>query len=317
MGFISKVNFFECLIMFLFIYNTIYILLGDMKLLNKSVKNSPKKSIIEKFKTIYLIVSYLFIVDIIRRFAVTYTIFVIFILMYFFIKTMAHLKNKKIDFNQENVPIYIFSTVLYFIIFNPIIIKSYFELFSKCSHITKEILFLTFLNLKILFCFFALLINISVFFGFYKKDLKRWSESISSKIKRMKEKDYDVIIYKTPLYDKFKLKISLIVDLITYMLTTPFCILLTIIKYILLRTQYGFFIVISWILQKSNKYYEKSNIHVARIIKIMTIFTLLITNSMVVFQSEIFSEKLANAFGFISSVILIPLIYDQLKELSE
>lgn len=317
MEYISKFNFFECLIMSLFLYNTIYMVVVDIELANKSLRNGQAKSKIEKFKTLYFIISYIFIMDVVRRFELAHTAFILFMLLYFLIKTMEHLKNKKIDFNQENVPVYVFSTVLYIVFFNPIITDAYIKVFSGCSHIVKEILFLVFLNLKILFCCFSLLINISVFFGFYKKDLKRWGENIALKKKTMQGKEYDAIIYKTPLYDKFKLKVWLAVDVIIYILTTPFCIVLTTLKYILVRSKYGIMVTVNWLLQKINKYYEESNIHVVKIIKIMTIFTLLLTNSIVVFQSNIFSEKLANTFGFISSVILIPLIYDQLKEMAE
>ncbi len=154
--------------------------------------------------------------------------------------------------------------------------------------------FFTLTNIKIL------LSNINILIPFKIKD---------SKIKNTyKFKDYNFSLYK-----RYNSKLTLTVDIFLYaLLTVPtivyyllFIFLLKLFKYLELFKNY----IINIIYNFNNN----SNDITKKITNISIIIALCIVQIIIILNSNLFSDKIIQIYNFLSTVILIPLIYDAIK----
>ena len=317
MNFILYNSIFEKIILCLIFLN---ILIKGVDLVWKFVKS--KKNIIHylfiddeietnykftdkflKFVIIYLIILffalYIFFVVLLKTNEFINAAFILIGIIASFVYTMIDIFKKNVNV-EKKILFYIFGSLLFFFFssesMNVILKYNY-------SKYLKELIILLAINFKIIFFIFIVLINFNVLMFYINKFLQLF---INVK-KNSKQRKYFIIKRQFDLNKKFKG--DFIISCMLFTILFPFFIIFTICKNIctkILKT------VIN-LINKINLIYTNSSYILLKLIKISIILSLTISN-IIVFYNNIFSEKLSDTFTFVSTVILIPLIYDQIKK---
>lgn len=311
--------FWDISITIIFILNVIFLTYLD----NKNEKNDSKtlttnntEDKIYQFKiTIFLLA----ILIILIYFANQFKNFMI-ILCFFIVPTISLIKsiiniyiNKSSNYSLENKYIQVMSTLIYILFFSSTIINEYIQILNNIPHIYKEILLIIFLILKIGLFTFLLVINIFIFISntneilLLKKYKKLSTFFISTK------KQFNPIYYDFILYKKYKTKKTLIIDKLLFILQIIPAIILNFILLIIIFFINSIKPIIYKLLSKledENKWNNiiKKTTNISIIISILCVYVLTIT------LKEKFSIEIKEIYAFFASVILIPLIYDSIKE---
>lgn len=200
------------------------------------------------------------------------------------------------------------SMYIFVIFFSSATVPVYYKSLSSLSHNSKEILLIIYLVVKIILFVFSFLNNIAILLSNINtlKPFKFKDNIINDKF--YKPKDYNFYLYR-----KYCSKLTMFIDSFLYfLLSIPtivynlFCIIALKIYRFLLLFIISLNNIICNINNNSNKIIRKKT-NISIIVAFSIVYIITITNS------SLFSDKAIQIYDFLSTVILIPFIYDSIK----
>ena len=263
--------------------------------------------------TILFLASILATIYIVSNFKnITLTILIFILPLFTLIKSVSNIYSNKNDFTLDTKYINVTSTIIFIIFFSGYVTPVYLDTFANIPHMYKEILLILYLIIKIILFAFLTSTNIFVLISNINTTLKqKISKSISDYF-IYKEKDFTFINYDFYLYRKYNNKLTKIIDIIIFSILSIPTILLNLIIIICLNAikiiKNKLFNLFK---QLENK--DKWNLIIKKSTNISIIIAFIIVYIIMVLFKEQFFPQIIDIFTFLSTVILLPLIYDSIK----
>ncbi len=307
-------HIFELIVGIPFIANFLFIEYLDNMQTKTKVQAKEKFDKIRHYKvTILFLASILATIYIVSNFKNIILTILIFILPLFtLIKSVSNIYSNKNDFTLDTKYINVTSTIIFIIFFSGYVTPVYLDTFANIPHMYKEILLILYLIIKIILFVFLTSTNIFVLISNINTTLKqKISKSISDYF-IYKEKDFTFINYDFYLYRKYNNKLTKIIDIIIFSILSIPTILLNLIIIICLNAikiiKNKLFNLFK---QLENK--DKWNLIIKKSTNISIIIAFIIVYIIMVLFKEQFFPQIIDIFTFLSTVILLPLIYDSIK----
>lgn len=195
-------------------------------------------------------------------------------------------------FSSKSVPIY------------------YYFLFSL-NHNLKEILLIIYLLIKIILFFFFFLTNVAILLSNINilKPFKIKDNRIDNKFYILK--DYDFHFYR-----KYNSKLTLCIDTFLYFLLSIPTFIYNLICIIGLKLYKFLLLFKNKLINTICNINNNSNKIIRKITNISIIIAFSIVQIIIIINSALFSDKITQIYDFLSTVILIPFIYDSIKSKS-
>ncbi len=259
---------------------------------------------------VVLILATIYIVFNFKNIILTILIFILPLIT--LIKSISNIYSNKNKFTLDSKYINITSTNIFIIFFSGYVTHVYLDTFANITHIYKEILLILYLIFKIILFAFLTSTNIFVLISNVNTILsKKKSKSISDYF-IYKDKSFAFINYDFYLYRKYNNRLTKTIDIIIFsLLSIPTIILnLVIIIYfnavkIVKNRLFNLF------KQLENK--DKWNLIIKKSTNISIIIAFIIVYIIMTLFKENFFPQIIDIFTFLSTVILLPLIYDSIK----
>lgn len=319
MYFLLNNNIFDTLISIFLIINaitTIIVFFSEFKKDIKSNKNDNKLTKLEWFKLIvtiiYIIIFAVIFIIIANKYKITSYITLLYYLSFIWISLKLAKKNL-IDLTTENKMSYIQTTILFTIFFSNKATNIYINSFSMIPHTAKEYLLILFLIFKLIFFIYCIIINFSIFISNLSIIFKKQLKSIKKILIKVENKYFELKLYNFYFSKNNNNKISFIIDIIIYILSCPFIMILYFIFALIILSIKFLIRKILTLYTKTINYFNNSSNVIRKTIKISTIISLLIIYLIITYNNNIFSANTKDIFTLLSTVILIPLIYDSIK----
>ena len=307
-------HIFELIVGIPFIANFLFIEYLDNMQTKTKVQAKEKFDKIRHYKvTILFLVSILATIYIVFNFKNIILTILFFILpLITLIKSLSNIYGNKNDFGLDTKYINVTSTIIFIIFFSGYVTPVYLETFANIPHIYKEILLILYLIIKIILFVFLTSTNIFVLISNVNTILsKKKSKSISNYF-IYKEKSFTFINYDFYLYRKYNNRLTKIIDVIIFSLLSIPTIILNLVIIIYFNTikivKNKLFNLFK---QLENK--DKWNLIIKKSTNISIIFAFIIVYIIMTLFKENFSPQIIDIFTFLSTVILLPLIYDSIK----
>lgn len=319
MHFILNSIIFDTLISIFLIINaitTIIVSFSEFKKDIKSNKNDNKLTKLEWFKSIvtiiYIIIFAVIFIIVSNRYKITSYITLLYYLSFIWISLKLAKKNL-IDLTTENKMSYIRTTFLFTIFFSNKTTNIYINSFSMIPHTAKEYLLIFFLIFKLIFFIYCIIINFSIFISNLSIIFRKQLKSIKKILIKVENKYFELKLYDFYFSRNNNNKIFFIIDIIIYILSCPFIMILYFI-FVLVILSIKFLIrKILALYTKTINYFNNSSKVIRKTIKVSTIISLIIIYIIITYNNNIFSANTKDIFTLLSTVILIPLIYDSIK----
>ena len=186
--------------------------------------------------------------------------------------------------------------------------------FQTFTHSLKEILLILFIVLKMITYTYFIILNISIVFSFLK--FSRVLIGTSKLISLIIEKEPILFSIITNIENKISSSAITLKNALMYFLIFPLFFLSMFFINLLLKIVLFFINKIISIVDIADKYTKNSKFFVWVIIKVSLITSLVFTY-FVVISSSLFSEKVINAYNYLSTVILIPILLDSFHEITK
>ena len=307
-------NIFELIVGIPFIANFLFIEYLDHIQTKAKIQAKGKFDKIHQYKvTILFLASILATIYIVSNFKnITLTILIFILPLFTLIKSVSNVYSNKNDFTLDTKYINVTSTIIFIIFFSGYVTPIYLDAFANIPHMYKEILLILYLIIKIILFVFLTSTNIFVLISNINTTLKqKISKSISDYF-IYKEKDFTFINYDFYLYRKYNNKLTKIIDIIIFsILSIPTIILNLIIIICLNAIKIIKNKLFNLFKQLENK--DKWNLIIKRSTNISIIIAFIIVYIIMVLFKEQFFPQIIDIFTFLSTVILLPLIYDSIK----
>lgn len=233
------------------------------------------------------------------------------------INAIINVFNKKTtDFSYEKKYMYAMAALIFILFFSNEITQNYIQIFSNISHLYKEILIIIYLIAKIGLYAFLISLNILILISNINEILLENNKKMLSLYLKKTNQKYFFLYYDFILYKKYNNNFTLIIDGFIFAIhILPALLLNAIIIVILIMINYfkSIFYKIIKIIENENNW----NQVIKRITNVSVILSLVCVFILIVAHDNIFSNKLKEIYSFISSVVLIPLIYDSIKSKQE
>lgn len=307
-------HIFELIVGILFITNFLFIEYLDNMQTKTKIQAKEKFDKIRQYKvTILFLALILATIYIVSNFKnITLTILIFILPLFTLIKSVLNIYSNKNDFTLDTKYINITSTIIFIIFFSGYVTPVYLDAFANISHMYKEILLILYLIIKIILFAFLTSTNIFVLISNINTTLKqKISKSISDYF-IYKEKDFTFINYDFYLYRKYNNKLTKIIDIIIFSILSIPTIILNLIIIICLNTikiiKNKLFNLFK---QLENK--DKWNLIIKKSTNISIIIAFIIVYIIMILFKEQFFPQIIDIFTFLSTVILLPLIYDSIK----
>lgn len=307
-------HIFEIIVGIPFIANFLFIEYLDN--LQTKIKLHEKENFdkIHQYKvTILFLVTIFVMAYIVFKFKNLILTIIIFVLPLFtLIKSISNIYNNKNDFTLDTKYINVTSTIIYIIFFSGYVTPVYLETFANIPHIYKEILLILYLIIKIILFVFLTSTNIFVFISNINTFLKQKKSKSISDYSIYKVKDFSFINYDFCLYRKYNTKLTKTIDIIIFSLLSVPTIILNIIII-------SYFYTIKIIKIKLFSFFkkleneEKWNLIIKKSTNISIIIAFIIVYIIMVLFENNFYQQVIDIYTFLSTVILLPLIYDSIK----
>lgn len=315
---------------YLILYNNFFIsMLSVLLYLNiiltnctdKSDKEEKKiktqKNEIERFKNktidLFLVILLIILVYISFKIKSIFAVFLSFTILLSFSRIFRNYTKESLDLDFQIKHNYIAGTTFFIMLFSDKSSDIYITSFSALPHTAKEILLLMYLVLKIIFIVFFILMNFSILISNIQIIFGKYLSKLFNKIK-------EVNITYSPKYYNFYLssiwnkKAVIIIDKIIFFISCPIFMIFNIFSKLLI-------IFIDIILNSFAKIYkfllnynDNRNTIIKTIIKISLIVSLIIVYICTIYDKTIFSVQIKEIYNLIVTVLLIPIIYDSIKE---
>lgn len=307
-------HIFELIVGIPFIANFLFIEYLDHIQTKTKIQAKGKFDKIHQYKvTILFLASILATIYIVSNFKnITLTILIFILPLFTLIKSVSNIYSNKNDFTLDTKYINVTSTIIFIIFFSGYVTPVYLDTFANIPHMYKEILLILYLIIKIILFAFLTSTNIFVLISNINTTLKqKISKSISDYF-IYKEKDFTFINYDFYLYRKYNNKLTKIIDTIIFSILSIPTILLNLIIIICLNAikiiKNKLFNLFK---QLENK--DKWNLIIKKSTNISIIIAFIIVYIIMVLFKEQFFPQIIDIFTFLSTVILLPLIYDSIK----
>lgn len=307
-------HIFELIVGLPFIANFLFIEYLDHIQTKTKIQAKGKFDKIHQYKvTILFLASILATIYIVSNFKnITLTILIFILPLFTLIKSVSNIYSNKNDFTLDTKYINVTSTIIFIIFFSGYVTPVYLDTFANIPHMYKEILLILYLIIKIILFAFLTSTNIFVLISNINTTLKqKISKSISDYF-IYKEKDFTFINYDFYLYRKYNNKLTKIIDIIIFSILSIPTILLNLIIIICLNAikiiKNKLFNLFK---QLENK--DKWNLIIKKSTNISIIIAFIIVYIIMVLFKEQFFPQIIDIFTFLSTVILLPLIYDSIK----
>lgn len=307
-------HIFELIVGIPFIANFLFIEYLDHIQTKTKIQEKGKFDKIHQYKvTILFLASILATIYIVSNFKnITLTILIFILPLLTLIKSVSNIYSNKNDFTLDTKYINVTSTIIFIIFFLGYVTPVYLDTFANIPHMYKEILLILYLIIKIILFAFLTSTNIFVLISNINTTLKqKISKSISDYF-IYKEKDFTFINYDFYLYRKYNNKLTKIIDIIIFSILSIPTILLNLIIIICLNAikiiKNKLFNLFK---QLENK--DKWNLIIKKSTNISIIIAFIIVYIIMVLFKEQFFPQIIDIFTFLSTVILLPLIYDSIK----
>ena len=319
MYFLLNSNIFDTLISIFLIINaitTIIVSFSEFKKDIKSNKNDKKLTKLEWFKLIvtiiYIIIFAVIFIIIANKYKLTSYITLLYYLSFIWISLKLAKKNL-IDLTTENKMSYIQTTILFTIFFSNKATNIYTNSFSMIPHTAKEYLLILFLIFKLIFFIYCIIINFSIFISNLSIIFKKQLKSIKKILIEIENKYFELKLYNFYFSRNNNNKIFFIIDIIIYILSCPFIMILYFIFALVILSIKFLIRKILALYTKTINYFNNSSKVIRKTIKVSTIISLIIIYIIITYNNNIFSTNTKDIFALLSTVILIPLIYDSIK----
>lgn len=242
---------------------------------------------------------------------------ILFIPSISFIKSIKNIYTDNNDFSLDNKYAYTGAAIFFIIFLSAYVTPVYITSFSIIDHVTKEIVILFYLVIKLVSFVFLLSINLTVLLS----NITILLESKNFKIKNTIQNNNNTIIkfisYDFILYKKYKTTLTKIVDnIIFFMLCLP-TILINIIYITFLKLLKKLKLTLYKIFNYITNDTVNKLLFTRKITNISIIAALIIVYLITVINKSLFSEDVLKGFDFLSTVIIIPFIYDSIKTKSQ
>lgn len=307
-------HIFELIVGIPFIANFLFIEYLDHIQTKTKIQAKGKFDKIHQYKvTILFLASILATIYIVSNFKnITLTILIFILPLFTLIKSVSNIYSNKNDFTLDTKYINVTSTIIFIIFFSGYVTTVYLDNFANIPHMYKEILLILYLIIKIILFAFLTSTNIFVLISNINTTLKqKISKSISDYF-IYKEKDFTFINYDFYLYRKYNNKLTKIIDIIIFSILSIPTILSNLIIIICLNAikiiKNKLFNLFK---QLENK--DKWNLIIKKSTNISIIIAFIIVYIIMVLFKEQFFPQIIDIFTFLSTVILLPLIYDSIK----
>ena len=307
-------HIFELIVGIPFIANFLFIEYLDHIQTKTKIQAKGKFDKIHQYKvTILFLASILATIYIVSNFKnITLTILIFILPLVTLIKSVSNIYSNKNDFTLDTKYINVTSTIIFIIFFSGYVTPVYLDTFANIPHMYKEILLILYLIIKIILFAFLTSTNIFVLISNINTTLKqKISKSISDYF-IYKEKDFTFINYDFYLYRKYNNKLTKIIDIIIFSILSIPTILLNLIIIICLNAikiiKNKLFNLFK---QLENK--DKWNLIIKKSTNISIIIAFIIVYIIMILFKEQFFPQIIDIFTFLSTVILLPLIYDSIK----
>lgn len=307
-------HIFELIVGIPFIANFLFIEYLDHIQTKTKIQAKGKFDKIHQYKvTILFLASILATIYIVSNFKnITLTILIFILPLFTLIKSVSNIYSNKNDFTLDTKYINVTSTIIFIVFFSGYVTPVYLDTFANIPHMYKEILLILYLIIKIILFAFLTSTNIFVLISNINTTLKqKISKSISDYF-IYKEKDFTFINYDFYLYRKYNNKLTKIIDIIIFSILSIPTILLNLIIIIYLNAikiiKNKLFNLFK---QLENK--DKWNLIIKKSTNISIIIAFIIVYIIMVLFKEQFFPQIIDIFTFLSTVILLPLIYDSIK----
>ena len=318
MYFILKNNIFDTIISIITIINIITTVIPFFLKSNKTkkVKKQEKRSQIEIIKELIQIVwCLLFIISITilaYKLKLTSYITILYYISIIFGITKTYKKNL-VDLTIENKLSYLQTLTIFLIFFSNQAADIYIKHFSIIPRILKEYLLIIFLAIKLIFFIYCIVVSFSILLSNLAIIFKKQKKKVKQLLTNFLNKYYELNFYDFYFSKKYTNKFFIIIDTIIYIVTfpiliivyIPFALLITFIKYLIKK----FFILYSITI----KYFNNSSKIIIKTLKFSTLISLVIIYIIITYNSNVFSANTKDIFSLLTTVILIPLIYDSIK----
>ncbi len=319
MYFLLKNNIFDMLISIFLIINTITTIIVSFFEFEKDIKitkNDNKLTKLEWFKLIvniiYIIIFAVIFIIVSNRYKIISYITLLYYLSFIWISLKLAKKNL-IDLTTENKMSYIQTTILFTIFFSNKTTNIYINSFSMIPHTAKEYLLIFFLIFKLIFFIYCVIINFSIFISNLSIIFKKQLKSIKKILIEIENKYFELKLYNFYFSRNNNNKIFFIIDIIIYILSCPFIMILYFIFALVILSIKFLIRKILALYTKTINYFNNSSKVIKKTIKVSTIISLIIIYIIITYNNNIFSANTKDIFTLLSTVILIPLIYDSIK----
>lgn len=319
MHFILNSIIFDTLISLFLIINAITTKIVSFSEFKKDIKNNKNDNKLTKLEWFKLIVTIIYIIIfavifiiIANKYKITSYITLLYYLSFIWISLKLAKKNL-IDLTTENKISYIQATILFTIFFSNKATNIYINSFSMIPHTAKEYLLILFLIFKLIFFIYCIIINFSIFISNLSIIFKKQLKSIKKILIKVENKYFELKLYNFYFSKNNNNKISFIIDIIIYILSCPFIMILYFIFALIILSIKFLIKKILTLYTKTINYFNNSSNVIRKAIKISTIISLTIIYIIITYNNNIFSANTKDIFTLLSTVILIPLIYDSIK----
>ena len=311
LNFILYHHIFEILLIIISSINTI--LLGLIDTNNKSNSNSKNLDEITKYKLYILLITTFIFIFILAKNMLLSVFFLILPTIAFF-SSIKKIYTKKNSISLDDKYIYVSST-LFFIAFltayhTPIYISS----FSNVTHNIKEILLILYIIIKIITFTFLLSINIITLLSniFSLLEIKH-PKLMQHLYTRKKNNIYNLILYDFILYKKYKTLLTKYIDILIFFILCIPTIIINIFYFVSLKILKKIITLLFKTFSFITNDEKKKNLIIKKVTNISIIIALGITFIITVNNNTLFSENITKIFEFITTVIIIPFVYDTIK----
>lgn len=320
MNFILNNNIFDTIISLFLIVNTISTIITsyfELKKNRKDIENLKNFTKLEWFKLCIITINIIVFIVLTIMFANKYKITSYIILIYYLSLVYISLKLSKkniADLNSDNKMSYIQTTILFIIFFSSRATSIYMKNFYMFSHTIKEYLLIIYVTIKLIFFIYCTIISCSIFISNLSIMFKKQLQSIKILLNKFLNKHFELKLYDFYFSNKKDTLSYLVLDIIIYILSCPF---LMIIYFIFTLCILFIKFIIKNILKLSTivvNYFNNSSKIIKKTLKISTIISLIFGYIIITYNNHIFYNNAKDVFNLLTTVILIPLIYDSIKK---
>lgn len=311
--FILNNTIFDYTIMFLLFINFVLTIIIDLKEQKKEFKNIFLLNKINKIKMNAMIIAMIFTIIILY---IKFNNFINIIIFFIFptillIKNIFDIYKKEQPLSTDNKFSKLLSTYIFVIFFSSAAVPVYYKSLASIKHNLKEILLIIYLIMRIILFVFLFLNNIAILLSNINilKPFKIKDNRIDNKFYILK--DYDFHFYR-----KYNSKLTLCIDTFLYFLLSIPTFIYNLICIIGLKLYKFLLLFKNKLINTICNINNNSNKIIRKITNISIIIAFSIVHIIIIINSALFSDEITQIYDFLSTVILIPFIYDSIKSKS-